>query len=319
MRAAVEWTPRATRGDAGETAERWVCSTSHPRQHSKQNDRKMAAIKSMRDGAPLLQIRSATVQRGTRRGLILDQLTLEIPLGENTVVLGPNGSGKSTLIKLITRDYYPLAHPIGRPVVEIFGRARWDVFELRTLLGIVTPDLDRRLTDETRGRTVEGLDAVISGFFASEGILTHRLVTPEMQDRAHKALAVMEASHLADKPMHEISTGEARRVLIARALVSDPPALLLDEPTTGLDMIATHRFLQTLRGLVQSGKTMIFVTHHVHEIIPEVTRVVLLRDGKIFRDGPKHQVLTPKNLSAVFGAPVRVSENRDGYYAIAAS
>lgn len=279
----------------------------------------MTASQSVTDPVPLLQIRDATVHRGTRRQPILDRVTLEIPLGEHTAVLGPNGSGKSTLIKLITRDYYPLAHPSGKPVVEIFGRSRWDVFELRSLLGIVTPDLDRRFTDETKTRMVNGLDAVISGFFATGGIVADRVVTEEMQVRAHEALAMMEASHLAGRSMHEMSTGEARRVLIARALVSHPSALLLDEPTTGLDIVAMHRFLQTLRGLMRHGKTIIFVTHHPQEIIPEVTRVVLLKDGKIFRDGLKHEVLTSGNLSAVFGAPLHVRESSKGYYVITAA
>ena len=123
----------------------------------------------------------------------------------------------------------------------------------------------------------------------------------------------MEASSLADKPMAEMSTGEARRILIARALVTDPRALLLDEPTAGLDLVARRRFLETLRHVAGRGKTVILVTHHVEEILPEIGRVVLLRDGQVYRDGPKRDVLTTEHLSATYDAPVRIWE-REGYF-----
>jgi iron complex transport system ATP-binding protein len=129
----------------------------------------------------------------------------------------------------------------------------------------------------------------------------------------------MEASHLTDKPMDEMSTGEARRVLIARALAPDPPALLLDEPTAGLDIVARRRFLDTLRGLARGGKTIILVTHHVEEIIPEIGRVVLLRDGRIVRDRQKDDVLTSPVLSEVFGASLRVEVGSEGYATVSFS
>ncbi len=210
----------------------------------------MTTFSSVDDGAPLLSIRDATVRRGARGGVsILDNLSLEIRLGEHTAILGPNGSGKSSLIKLITQEYRPLAHPAGESQVRIFGRSRWDVLELRTLLGVITPDLDRELTGGAEDRMITGLDAVLSGYFATRGVQPHHEVTPEMQDRARRSLARMEALHLADKPLQVMSTGETRRVVIARALVTDPAALLLDEPTAGLDIVAMHRFLRTVRAL----------------------------------------------------------------------
>ena len=139
------------------------------------------------------------------------------------------------------------------------------------------------------------------------------IVSPAMRQRADEALALMEASALADKPLAEMSTGEARRVLIARALVTDPRALLLDEPTAGLDLVARRRFLETLRRIAARGKTVILVTHHVEEVLPEIGRVILLRDGRVFRDGPKQDVLTTQILSALYDTPVQVRE-REGYY-----
>ena len=258
--------------------------------------------------APLLQINGATVARGGFK--LLDDLSLTIAPGEHTAILGPNGSGKSSLIKLITRQVYPFARPDGRPIVSIFGRDRWNVSELRTMLGIVSADLHQAFVGQS-GLT--GLEAVLSGFFASQGLARHHDVTEGMRARAVEALERVEAAHLAGKPLEQTSTGEARRVLIARALVSDPHALLLDEPTTGLDLVATRRFLETLRSIARQGKTVILVTHHVEEILPEVERVVLMRGGKAFRDGRKQDVLTAESLTALYDAPVKVTE-RGGYY-----
>lgn len=266
---------------------------------------------------PLLRIRDATVRRGPEGGLtVLNRLTLEIAQGEHTAILGPNGSGKSSLIKLITQDYRALARPTAEPAVEIYGRGRWDVFELRRMLGVVSPELHHQFVDGGMARPLRGLDVVLSGFFATRGVQPYHDVPAGMWRRGQEALAAMEASHLAEKPMPEMSTGEARRVLIARALVADPPALLLDEPTTGLDIVARHRFLETVRGLARAGKTIIFVTHQPREIIPEVGRVVLLREGRIYRDGPKAEVLTDAHLSAAFGAPLQVEAGDAGYYSV---
>jgi iron complex transport system ATP-binding protein len=266
----------------------------------------------------LLRIHNATVMKGPGRGrAVLDRLSLDIPQGQHTAILGPNGSGKSSLIKLLTQEYRPLAHPGQAPAIELFGRARWDIFQLRSLMGIVSPDIHSDLAAGAEGRPLSGLEVVVSGFFSTRGVQPYQQVSEEMWDGGYRALDLMEAVHLADKPMPEMSTGEARRVLIARALAPDPPALLLDEPTTGLDLVAAARFLETLRRLAQRGKTIIFVTHHLHEIIPEVQRVVLLRDGKIYLDGPKLDVLTGESLSAAFGAEVQVHHDVSGFYSMA--
>ncbi len=254
----------------------------------------------------LLALHEATlVQNGLR---ILDNLSLQIPDGEHCAIFGPNGSGKSSLIKLITRQWYPLAHADGSPSMTLFGKDRWNIFALRALLGIVSSDLHQ---DFTRDPERRGLELVLSGFFASHGLADHHAVTAAMQDAAHNALALMEAGMLADKPLAEMSTGQARRVLIARALAHNPRALLLDEPTAGLDIVAARRFLLSLRRLAQAGKTVLLVTHHVEEILPEIQRVILLRDGGVFFDGPKSEALTSARLSALFDAPVTVTQTGD--------
>lgn len=196
--------------------------------------------------------------------------------------------------------------------MRLFGRERWNVTELRGLLGIVSPSLQ---LDFTTDATLEVFDAVVSGFFAARGLgLDHR-VSASMRERAHAALAQIDATHLLGREMASLSTGEARRVLIARALVHRPRALLLDEPCAGLDLAHRRRFLESLRVLARGGTSLILVTHHIEEILPEITQVMLLREGRVVQQGTKSQVLTDAALSAAFGLPIRVRQQGDYYVA----
>lgn len=267
-----------------------------------------------KDCSPLLKMQQATVIKGGKP--ILDKITLEIWEGEHTAILGPNGAGKSSLIKLITRQDYPLASPDGTPPLQIFGQSLWNVFELRSQLGIVSADLQQSyICGSLPGRT-RGLDVVLSGFFASYGLFQHHHISGEMKGKAWQALILMEAAPLAERLIEEMSTGEARRIMIARALVHDPTALLLDEPTTGLDLLARYRFLLTLQTVARQGKTIILTTHHIDEIFPEIQRVILIRQGRLIFDGPKPEAFTPAQLSALYGAPIKVKET-NGYYTAA--
>src|SRR5581483_413603 len=178
--------------------------------------------------------------------IALKDVSLRIGLGEHVAILGPNGCGKSTLIKTITRECYPLVREGSS--VRILGRDHWNVFELRKLLGIVSSDLMATCTRDATGR-----DIALSGFFSSIGIWPHQQVTAEMHQKASQALAMLEISHLADRFTDEMSSGEARRVLLARALVHDPHALILDEPSTALDLSAQHELRQIFRKLAQAG------------------------------------------------------------------
>jgi len=259
----------------------------------------------------LLTIDRASVMQGDR--LVLDQLTLRLADGQHTAILGPNGSGKSTLVKLIARHLYPLAQRDGSGTVRIFGRDRWNVAELRSLLGIVSPAVQLDYTSDT---PVEVFDAVVSGFFAARGTSFNHQITDDMRERATEALTQVGATSLVGRNMVSLSTGEARRVLIARALVHRPRALLLDEPCAGLDMASRRHFLESLRALARSGTTLLLVTHHVEEILPEIDNVVLLRDGQVFKQGDKSSTLTDGALSETFGMPVRVTTHGN-YYAAA--
>lgn len=265
----------------------------------------MRKVDSTENRTPLLEFRNASV---TFRGaLALDSLSAKIDVGENVAILGPNGSGKSTLIKLITRELYPLAGS-AEPAIRILGESTWDIFRLRSLFGIVSGDLQ-----EFFNRPLSGREVVLSGFFGSVGLYPHYQVTGRMEARTDELLKSLEIERLAEKSMTEMSTGEARRVLIARALVHRPKALVLDEPTNGLDPHAARKFGDFLRRIARAGKSVILVTHQLPDIFPEISRVIMLRDGKMFTDGPKDGVLTSENLSELFSMPAEVMQ-RNGYY-----
>jgi iron complex transport system ATP-binding protein len=233
---------------------------------------------------PLIDLQNVTVQRG--ESTVLHDVTLSIAQGENVAILGPNGSGKSTLIKLISRELYPRLKP--EPwSLQILGRDRWHLFDLRNHLGIVSNDWMQMCN-----RNYSGYEVVLSGFFGSVGVWPYHEVTPEMERKTREVIELLEISHLADRPTNEMSSGEARRILIGRALVHDPQALVLDEPTTSLDLRSTHE---------------------LPDIIPEIRRVVLMRDGRVYCDGSTEQVLRAGPLSELFGIRVEVLE-RGGYY-----
>jgi iron complex transport system ATP-binding protein len=262
---------------------------------------------------PLLELHHASVVLGGVR--VLDDLTLTIPSGEHTAILGPNGAGKSTFIRLLTLQQYPLAIDTEVPPIRVFGQARWDVFALRAQLGIVSADLHDRFVHGNSNGVITGLDAVLSGYFASHGIFAHQRITAPMRRQAVEALDRVDAGSLGPRMRDTMSTGEARRVLIARALVQQPKALVLDEPTRGLDLVSRHQFMERVRALAQQGTTLLIVTHHVEEIIPEVSRVILIKNGRIAADGSKTDVLTSPRLSGAFAAPIAVQE-ADGYFHI---
>jgi iron complex transport system ATP-binding protein len=256
---------------------------------------------------PLIELNRVTVMRGERAAL--QDVSLRIAQGEHVCILGPNGCGKSTLIKTITRECYPLAREGSS--MAILGRERWDVFELRNLLGIVSPDLLTACTTDATGR-----DVVLSGFFSSTRIFPHHRPDPAHLRRSEEALNRLGISHLADRCVTHMSSGEAKRTLIARALVHEPKTLLFDEPSHALDIAAQFQLRDAMRELAQTGLAIILVTHHVTEIIPEVERVILLRDGRVIADGPKTAILTAKNLQDLFGVQIRLENHQEYFYAM---
>ena len=252
----------------------------------------------------LLDFENIRVMRGDK--VVLDDFTLRINPNEHVAILGPNGCGKSTLVKTIARECYPVAQENSR--MNLFGQEEWNVFELRSLLGIVSNDLMAFCTSEAVGR-----DVVLSGFFSSSNIFFNHTVSAEQYALADATLARLHVSHLAETPVAHMSSGEAKRILIARALVHEPRALVFDEPCNSLDISAQRSLRQTMSSLANSGIGIILVTHDLSDIVPEIERVVLLQNGRILADGRKEEMLRPEKLTELFGVTVDLVR-RDGYY-----
>ncbi|NTV02882.1 MAG: ATP-binding cassette domain-containing protein [Chlorobiaceae bacterium] len=244
--------------------------------------------------------------------LVFDGLDLCIEKGQNTAIIGPNGSGKSTLLKLLSREIYPVDDPASRLLV--YGRDRWNVEELRSMLGIVSNDLQQEY-----GRHSPGRNVILSGYYASIDTWPHQQFSPPELTRAEVLMHRLGIADLADRPFGTMSTGQQRRFLLGRAMVHAPEALVLDEPTSGLDLPATFRYIDTIRRLMRSGTQIILVTHHMHEIPPEVTRIVFIRDGRIFASGDKEALLTSEAVSELFGCPVDVMCCNGFYQAVPSS
>jgi len=251
----------------------------------------------------LIELSDASVVRDGRTILHVDRLAFHE--GEHVAVLGPNGAGKSTLIGLLTRDVRPIARD--EPPVLLRGQARWDLFEARRIFGVVSDTLQ-----EEHRRRLTVRDVVLSGHFGSIGLYRPGEVTTAMTTRAGELLDRLGIIGLADRTMDTLSTGEARRALIGRALVHDPALLVLDEPTHGLDPAGAYHFLRLLRRIAETT-ALVIVTHHVSDIVPEVDRVVMLKSGRVYRDGPKREMLTGVALSTLYGVPAEIEE-RDGWY-----
>jgi iron complex transport system ATP-binding protein len=254
--------------------------------------------------APFLKLAHVNVARGDN--VVLHDINLTVDTGEHIAILGPNGCGKSTLIKTITCECYPIVQP--KTSVSIFGRERWDLTELKKRLGVVSAELPGRPTLETTGR-----DAVITGFFSSSTLWPNLTVTEEMRQRAEEVLQQVDAMELADKPVGQMSAGQQRRIMIGRALVASSQMLLLDEPSNALDIASQADLRHLLRRLAQDGTGILLITHHIADILPEIDRILMMKDGRIVADGAKHELLTANRLQELFKTKVQISE-RDGFY-----
>jgi len=254
-----------------------------------------------------LELRQVNVARGDR--VVLHDVNLTIRTGEHVAILGPNGCGKSTLILAMTCQIYPIFQPEMR--VRIFGRERWDLTQLRRHFGVVTSGPFGSELPGERTAVTSGLDAVIAGFFSASTLWPNLHVTDDMRERAMEAIERMEASHLALQMVGEMSAGEKRRILIARALVHRPRQLLLDEPSNALDLAAQRELRQSLRKLTQEGTGLVLVTHHMGDILPEIERIILMRDGRIVADGPREELLTEARLTELFRAPIRIGRDEE--------
>ncbi len=252
----------------------------------------------------LIEFDNVSIQR--ENTMALRNVSFSIDEGEHVAILGPNGCGKSTLIKAITRECYPRFADESR--ISMWGEQIWTLFDLRAKLGIVTNDLVTYCTQPYPIR-----ETVLSAFFGSVGIWPNHHVTPQMEARADQVIEFFEISHLQDRLMTEVSSGEARRAVFARALAHNPKALLLDEPSNSLDVRAQLEVREAVRKLAATGVSVIVVTHYLPDIIPEIHRVVSLKNGRVYFDGKKEELLTSARMQELFEIPVQV-EHSGGYY-----
>ncbi len=257
-----------------------------------------------------IDLQHVTVCRGTRP--VLHDVSFAVQPGESVAILGPNGCGKSTLLKTLTCEIYPLAEPEMR--VELFGRARWDVTQLRRMMGVVTSEPPCR-----DALSVKGFDVVLTGFFSSARLWPNLVVTEDMRARAEQSMRDAGVEHLHDRPLEAMSSGQQKRVMIARALAAggeaDRRVLLLDEPANTLDLVAQRELRATIQRLAEQGTTILLVTHHVEDIVPAIGRTVFLKDGRVVANGPTEELLTSASIGDLFGVPVHLSKENDTYHA----
>jgi len=252
----------------------------------------------------IIEIKHVTAYRGVT--CVFDNLSLDIAYGCHTAILGPNGAGKSTLLKLLSREIYPVHRPDSS--IRLLGQERWNVFDLRAHFGIVSHDLQQEYLGYIRG-----LSVILSGLYSSLDTWDYQQFSPEDRERAYAIMEMLGVAALHERPFGAMSTGEQRRFLLGRALINDPDTLLLDEPTSGLDLKACFHYLDLVRGLMQAGKTIILVTHHIHEIPPEIARVVLLKQGLVIADGDKSSIFSSAMLSQLFDTPIELMR-ANGFY-----
>lgn len=241
--------------------------------------------------------------------IILKDLTLKIKEKEHWAILGANGSGKSTLMKLIQSEIHPRKTNVYKK--EILGKETYSIFELKKQLGIITNDLHNYFA--THGTFLTGYITVLSGHYSSIGVFKHQNFTIEQHEKAKKTMEFLEIEHLADKYIAEMSTGELRKCIVARALIHDPKAFILDEPTVGLDIKAQINFIKMLKKLSNQA-SIILVTHHLEEIFEKIENVALIYNNTIYKSGKKEEILTSENLSEIFETNVHINEKNSRYF-----
>ena len=240
---------------------------------------------------------------------VLENINLTIQRNQHWVILGRNGSGKSTLIKLISNDLYPNPkYPFKK---EVLGKSVWNIFELKQHFGIITHDLHNYFA--VHGNFLTAYEVVLSGFYSSIGVFQHQDFTDDQHQKALETFAFLDILALKNKPVHQMSTGQLRLCVIGRALIHDPIALLLDEPTIGLDFKAQHHFLKLLRKL-SSRLSIVLVTHHIEEVFEEISHVALMHNKTIYKQGSKQSVLTSQNLSTIFDIEMDLQQKNNRYY-----
>lgn len=254
-----------------------------------------------------IELRNVSVVRNGKH--ILKHVYLTLAPGENAVILGANGSGKTTLVNLLNGEIRPYYEEDGSAYISLFGETSWNIFDLRDRIGVVSMDLQGRFSNDTLVA-----DVITSGYFGSMDVYRNHEVTPEMVRSVYNAAVKLGVEDLLERDIANLSLGEMRRVLIARALVSEPKMLILDEPMTGLDIVMKSKFRMMFDMLTSLGVNIVMITHELEDIPSCVDRVIMIKDGEKIRDGTKSETLTSYNLSELFDEDISVSVDDHGYH-----
>ena len=255
----------------------------------------------------IVEMRSVSVVRGGKH--ILKDVDIIISDGENLAIIGPNGSGKTSFVKLLTGENRPYYKDDGSSSLKLFGKDRWNIFDLRNRLGIVSMDLQTQFSDTTKVHEV-----IASGFFGSLDVFRNHEVTDDMREAVYGSALRLGIDDILDREIGGLSLGEMRRVLIARALVSEPELLILDEPMTGLDIVMKDLFRRMFDILSSDGVRIVMITHELEDIPSCVDRVIMIKDGEKIADGSEKDVLTDAKLSELYDSDIEVTADEHAYH-----
>lgn len=270
-----------------------------------ENVRMEDGLQSNDMASQLLQLKDAQVRRDGKIILAVDSFS--ISEGESLVLLGPNGAGKSTFVGLVTREIFPL-HRDDPPVV-FRGQPRMLLTEAKACTGVVSSTMQNQIRVH-----LPAIDIVAGGLFGALGIPKHVNMTEAHRQKSLETMEELGIADLAERDVLTLSTGQARRVLVARALVNEPDILVFDEPCSGLDPQGMYHVRSTINDLARRGRSVLLVTHYLEDIVPAIDRVVLLKDGTIIGDGDKAEMLSSDRISKLFDVPAKVIARKDSYY-----
>lgn len=253
----------------------------------------------------MIELKNITAFQGDKK--VFENFNVHIGHGEKVAILGPNGAGKSTFLKLITREIYPVVKDDSH--IKLFDLERVTIWDLRKQIGLISQDLQEDYTPYTTA-----IEVILSGFFGAIGQHGHLTPTPEQIEQAEQMLDYVGMGTYRDTHFQRLSTGQKRRLLIGRSLIHKPQALIFDEPSNGLDIKASALLLNIMRDYAKPENSLLLTTHHIGEIIPEIQRVILIKNGKVIADGAKDEVLTSEVLSDLYDTPVKLDKHNDYFH-----
>ena len=237
---------------------------------------------------------------------ILSNINLDLSYGENTVILGPNGSGKSTLLKLLNRSIYPIVS--NSSSFKLFNKENINLWDLRKKIGFYLKEMDQRINNG-----VQLYDVIVSGFTGTFNSRYYKLLSKIEKDKINKLINEWGLNNIIKNEFKSLSDGQRRRALLARALVYEPNILVLDEPFCNLDLKSTFILNQNLNRLIDNKVNLLYVTHNLDSILAKTNRVILIKEGKVLKDGIPNELISSQVLSDLYNISINVTEEK-GYW-----